>query len=138
MHESIILQVGVKIFLKNRLGKYLLLKRSPVRYPGIKNFWDIPGGRIIPGTSLRENLQREVSEETKLRIVGRPKLLGAQDITRRKTKHIVRLTYVARTSGEPILDSDHTEFKWLTVSEMRHLKNLDEFTSGILREKLIE
>ncbi|HEA84446.1 MAG TPA: NUDIX hydrolase, partial [Candidatus Wildermuthbacteria bacterium] len=60
------LQVGVKILLQNKDGKYLLVRRSPEKYPEIeaKNSWGIVGGRIIPGSPLFENLKREVKEET--------------------------------------------------------------------------
>lgn len=131
---SILLQVGVKIFLKNRQGKYLLLKRSPKRYPEIKNNWDIPGGRIIPGTSLIENLKREVFEETKLEILGEPRLISAQDIIRGKERHIVRLTYTGKVSGEAILDDDHIDFKWLTILEMKKSKKIDEFTREVIKK----
>ncbi|KKW11000.1 MAG: hypothetical protein UY50_C0023G0046 [Parcubacteria group bacterium GW2011_GWA2_49_9] len=137
MEKSIVLQVGVKIFLKNEFGKYLLLKRSPVRYPNIKNFWDIPGGRIFPGTPLLENIKREVFEETKLSVAGDLKLIGAQDIIRLPEKHIVRLTFSAATSGEPVLNEEHLEFKWLTLEEMKNIKELDEFTREILEKNLI-
>ena len=131
---STLLQVGVKIFLENDKGKFLLLKRSSKRYPEIKIIgeWDIPGGRIIPGTKLFNNLKREVFEETKLEILGAPRLLGAQDILRRKEKHIVRLTYLGKVSGEPILDEEHTDFKWLTIPEMKRIEKLDEFTREIM------
>lgn len=127
---SILLQVGVKIFLENKVGRFLLLKRSPKRYPEVRiiGAWDIPGGRIISGTSLFANLKREVYEETKLKILGEPRLLIAQDIIRGEEKHIVRLTYIGKVSGEPILDEEHTDFKWLTIPEMKKVKNLDEFT----------
>lgn len=137
MNESILLQVGVKIFLKNKSGLYLLLKRSPVRYPNIKNFWDTPGGRIIPGTPLLENIRREVFEETKLSVSGEPQLIGAQDIIRLPEKHIVRLTFSAATSGDPVLNEEHLEFKWLTLNEMKNIQELDEFTREILEKKLI-
>lgn len=137
MDKSILLQVGVKIFLKNNTGQYLLLKRSAARYPNIKNCWDIPGGRIFPGTSLEENIKREVFEETKLSVSGIPKLIGAQDIIRLPSKHIVRLTFSAATSGEPILDGEHIEFRWLTPEEMKTLKKLDEFTREILERDLL-
>lgn len=138
MVQSIFLQVGVKIFLRNKDGNYLLLKRSPRRYPNIKNYWDIPGGRIIPGTSLIENLKREVFEEAKLKILGNPRLIFAQDIIRKKEKHIVRLTYIiGRVSGEPMLDEDHTDFKWVAISEMRRLKILDEFTREVIEQNLV-
>lgn len=132
MNKSIVLQVGVKIFLKNTKGKYLILKRSAIRYPNLKNFWDIPGGRIFPGTPLLENIKREVFEETKLSVLSEPKLIGVQDIIRLPEKHIVRLTFTSTTSGVPVLDEEHLKFKWLTLGEMKRMKGLDEFTREIL------
>ena len=137
MDKSILLQVGVKIFLKNIDGRYLLLRRSPVRYPNVKNFMDIPGGRIIPGTPLFENIRREVFEETKLTVLGEPKLIGAQDIIRLPEKHIVRLTFIGETSGTPVLDEEHLEFKWVTLGEMKNAQELDEFTREILEKNFI-
>jgi ADP-ribose pyrophosphatase YjhB (NUDIX family) len=46
------LQVGVKIFLKNAAGKYLLVRRSAQKYPDAQGSWDIVGGRINPGSKL--------------------------------------------------------------------------------------
>ncbi len=74
------LQVGVKILLRNKDGKYLLVKRSSKKYPEVEQSWDIVGGRINPGSSLLENLKREVKEETELNIIGEVELIGAQDI----------------------------------------------------------
>lgn len=48
---DILLQIGVKAFLKNKEGKYLLLQRSDA-YAKAPGEWDIPGGRINPRTSL--------------------------------------------------------------------------------------
>ncbi len=62
------LQVGVKILLKSKEGKYLLVKRSAEKYPEVGAKWDIVGGRIDPGSSLIDNLKREVMEETGLEI----------------------------------------------------------------------
>ena len=138
MDKSILLQVGVKMFLKNERGQYLLLKRSAIRYPNIKNPWDIPGGRIFPGTPLLDNIKREVFEETKLSVLGEPKLIGAQDIIRLPEKHIVRLTFSAVTLGEPVLDDEHIEFKWVTPKEMKKVKELDEFTREILEKNFSE
>ena len=138
MSKSILLQVGVKVFLKNEKGGYLLLKRSSVRYPNIKNFWDIPGGRILPGTPLLENIKREVFEETKLVLVYEPKLISAQDIIRLPEKHIVRLTFFGEISGKPILNEEHTECKWLTLDEMLHVKELDEFTRELIEKGLVK
>ncbi len=134
---SILLQVGVKIFLENDEGKFLLLERSKTKYPAIKNLWDIPGGRINPGTSLQKNLRREVREETGLAILDTPQLLHAQDILK-PDKHIVRLTFRARTNGVPQLNEEHTDFCWLAAEEIRKLPGLDEFTLEVLEKNLLD
>jgi ADP-ribose pyrophosphatase YjhB (NUDIX family) len=128
-----ILQVGVKIFLKNPEGKYLLMRRSPVKYPEVKGEWDIPGGRINPGSLLLENLRREVKEETQLEITSRPKLIYAQDIIINNEKHVVRLSYVGEANGEPVLDtSEHMEYKWLSLEEMKQFQNMDVYARGVI------
>lgn len=135
MTESIPLQVGVKIFLKNKEGKCLLLKRSPNIYPQLTNLWDIPGGRIIPGTQLLENLQREVSEKTKLKILDKPVLIAAQDIIRGKEKHIVRLTFTGKTEGKPILNEEHTEYQWCFIRNMLRVEGLDDYTKEVIKRE---
>lgn len=131
-------QVGVKVFLKNKEGKYLLLKRSSEKYPEVSGAWDIPGGRIHPGHTLMENLKREVKEETGLEISSDPRLIAAQDIMPSADKHIVRLTYLAETEGEPILDQvEHVEYKWLSLPEMKAEKNLDRYAREVVEKNLL-
>lgn len=130
---SIILQVGVKVLLKNPSGKYLLLKRSAKKYPEVNNLWDIAGGRIDPGIPLLDNLKREVQEETKLQLTSEPQLIAAQDILKNTDRHIVRLTYVCEATGEPVLSTEHDEYKWLTLEEIENLKGVDSYFKKILR-----
>lgn len=133
-----ILQVGVKVFLRNKTDKYLLMKRSPTKYVGVKDAWDIVGGRIEVGTTLIENLKREVLEETQLKIISSPKLIFAQDILRSPEKHVVRLTYVADTEGEPTLDtSENIEYKWLTKEELKSQEDLDIYVKEILEKGIL-
>ncbi len=128
------LQVGVKILLEDKDGKYLMVCRSEGSYPGIGGQWEIIGGRIEPGTSLIDNLKREVAEETGLEILGLPKLIAAQDILNPdKDRHIVRLTYVGEGKGEVKLSQDHTDFKWLQLSEISKLDKLDPYLKEVLQ-----
>ena len=134
-----ILQVGVKIFLKNPEGKYLLVRRSPVKYPGVKGEWDIPGGRINPGSLLLENLKREVKEETQLEVIGTPKLLHAQDIIPNEEKHVVRLTYVGETKGKPVLDTEeHIDYTWLSLAELRAHGDVDIYAKEIVDKEYLK
>lgn len=132
------LQVGVKIFLKNREGKFLILRRNTQKYANIRGEWDIVGGRIDPGTKLNENLIREVEEETKLKIISDPKLIYAQDIIPSEDKHVVRLTYIGDTEGEPVLDtSENIEYKWCTLEEIKNQENLDIYVKDMLDKGII-
>ncbi|MDO8474174.1 MAG: NUDIX domain-containing protein [bacterium] len=126
------LQVGVKAFLKNNGGKYLLVRRSSEKYPEVGAKWDIVGGRIEPGSPLLENLKREIMEEVSLELTEEPVLVAAQDILRAPGKHVVRLTYVGTIAGEPKLDNDHTEFRWFTKEELKNIEDLDIYFKELL------
>ena len=128
------LQVGVKVLLQNKEGKYLLLRRSSEKYPEVGAKWDIVGGRIDPGTPLIDNLKREIAEEVKLTLAKEPRLIAAQDILRVPGRHVVRLTYSGNIDGQPKLDSDHTEFNWFTMDEIKKLDNLDSYFKALVDE----
>lgn len=133
------LQVGVKILLKNKAGKYLLLRRSEKKYPDISNRWDIVGGRIDPGKPLLENLKREVEEETGLKLLDGAKLAAAQDILRNQGQHIVRLTYIGKASGKFELDTnENDEYKWYSWDELVKLKDLDIYFKELIKKGIIK
>lgn len=132
------LQVGVKILLKNKEGQYLLLHRNDGKYENIVGHWDIVGGRIDPGISLMENLQREVTEETKLKIIGEPKLIAAQDILRKVGFHVVRLTYIGEAEGTVILDTEENDsYQWYTKDELLGLDGIDVYLKELLDKGLL-
>ncbi len=127
------LQVGVKILLQNKEGKYLIVKRSQEKYPNVSGAWDIVGGRIEPGVGLFDNLKREVREETNLNLTEEPKLIGAQDILRVPEKHIVRLTYIGFIDGQVVLDEkESVEFKWLSINEIKEMSDLCMYFKELL------
>lgn len=133
MGNNVTLQVGVKVFLQNKDGKYLLLRRSLEKYPEVKGRWDIVGGRIDAGKTLIENLRREVREETGLEIVGKPSLIAAQDILRNSDRHVVRLTYVGEAIGDVKLDTAENDmYKWYTREELTKLTDLDVYFRELL------
>ena len=127
------LQVGVKILLENGEGKFLLMRRSEEKYCDVLQKWDIPGGRIDPGKSLMENLEREVMEETSLKVTEEPRLIGAQDIILNGERHVVRLTYIGKTEGEPVLSEEHVEYRWFGIEELQTLEGLDKYLQSLLK-----
>ena len=115
------LAVSAAIF---RDGKVLLVRRA--RSPG-KGFYSFPGGRVEFGETLHTALHREVDEETALRIeiVG---LSGWREVLPGKPGHghYVILSFAARwTGGEPVLNDELDDFKWLAPDALGDLKLTD-------------
>jgi 8-oxo-dGTP diphosphatase len=134
-----VLQVGVKVLLKNPEGKFLLLRRNPKKYPEVGAKWDIVGGRIEPGSVLLDNLKREVLEETGLELNLPVKLVAAQDIIR-TDKHVVRLTFTGEIQGEVKIDEDHLEAGWFLGSEIKNMaaEEIDSFFKELVEKEIIE
>lgn len=137
--QEIALQVGVKVLLKNKEGKYLLARRNPKKYPEVGPKWDIIGGRIEPGSTLLENLKREIREEVGLELLSDVKLVAAQDILKVPGRHVVRLTFVGEIDGEPKIDEDHLEAGWFTAEEIKAMDSatLDTFFKELVNKKII-
>lgn len=163
-----ILQVGVKILLKNKEGKFLLLLRNPKKYPEVGPKWDLPGGRINIGTPLLENLKREIKEEVGLEYIGAPKLVAAQDIlvhrylpaiatlkalqagtdstdtAKEIVRHVVRLTYIGEIEGESVVDNndndENLEAKWMSAEEIMSLDKtvLDSYFQELIKNQIIK
>lgn len=133
------LQVGVKVLLKNREGKYLLIRRAPDPEQIKQLKWDIPGGRINAGAELLENLSREVMEETGLTMTSTPRLIAAQDLmpNGKTARHIVRLTYAGTADGEPKLSHEHTVHQWLSFTDLAALTDLDSYLKKLIDDKII-
>ena len=131
------LQVGVKVILKNKDGKYLVIQRNADKYPETGAKWDIVGGRIDKGSSLLENLQREIMEETGLVMTSEPKLITAQDIIK-TDKHVVRLTYLGEADGEVKLSEEHSAYKWISLEEILILEPMDSYFKEVINKYLLK
>lgn len=118
------LAVSAVIF---RDGKVLLVRRA--RSPG-NGLYSLPGGRVEFGESLHAALAREVNEETGLDIdiVG---LAGWREVLPSASGggHYLIMSFAARwAAGEPVLNDEHDDFKWLAPGAFGDLK----LTGGLL------
>jgi 8-oxo-dGTP diphosphatase len=115
------LAVSAAIF---RDGKILLVRRA--RAPG-KGSYSLPGGRVEFGESLHTALNREVDEETGLRIeivgfAGWREVLPAAG----GGGHYLIMSFAARwASKEPVLNDEHDDFKWLDPDALGDLRLTD-------------
>jgi 8-oxo-dGTP diphosphatase len=112
------LAVSAAIF---RDDKILLVRRA--RSPA-RGFYSLPGGRVEFGETLHAALHREVDEETalKIEIVG---LAGWREVVPGATGggHYLIMSFAARwASGEPVLNDELDDFKWLKPDGMGDLK----------------
>src|SRR5258705_6389771 len=103
------LAVSAAIF---REDKILLVRRA--RSPA-KGFYSLPGGRVEFGESLHAALHREVAEETalKIEIIG---LSGWREVLPGTSGggHYLSMSFAARCgSGDPVLNEELDEFRWL-------------------------
>jgi 8-oxo-dGTP diphosphatase len=112
------LAVSAAIF---RDDKVLLVRRA--RSPA-KGFYSLPGGRVEFGESLHAALQREVDEETGLRIeiTG---LAGWREVLPATAGggHYLIMSFAARwTANDVVLNDELDDFKWLAPDELGGLK----------------
>lgn len=107
-------QVAVKAVLRNKDGKYLILRED--------KRWHEVGGRIDKGELLKDGLRREVREETGITDLEIGKVIHADEWYAKpegELKHIVAVYYTCTTNTDEVtLSDEHQEYAWVTVEEL--------------------
>jgi len=103
-----------------RRGRFLLGKRS-LSKRSAPGFWHAICGRVEPGESEREALEREVLEETGLLV------RATEQVWQADTRDgIARINWwrVSTLDDRPeqLLQDEHSELRWVTLREMRELE----------------
>lgn len=118
--DSPMLAVGGVVIRGQRV---LLVRRG--KAPS-KGQWAIPGGRVELGETLQEAVEREILEETGVRVQA-GEICHVFDVVRRDEAGHVRFHYVIvdlmaeYVSGEPHAADDASEAGWLAPEELRDL-----------------
>ena len=90
--------------------KYLVLKRAEddETYPG---HWDFPGGSVEHHENVKESLEREIFEETKLNVVVKEPVFSFHEFV---IGHpVFFLIYECEDpEGEIELSEEHSEYRW--------------------------
>lgn len=113
-----------------RDGKVLVVRRA--RKPAL-GVYTLPGGVVEAGETLHEAVEREVREETGLRIAP-VALAGHREVIvhdgdGRVERHFVILCFAARwVAGEPALNEELDDARWVAPTELPGFKT----TEGLL------
>lgn len=115
------LAVGGVVF--NGRGEVLLVQR---RDPPSQGEWAIPGGAVALGETLQGAAEREVLEETGVRIRARDPVYVFETIDRdpegRVRHHYVVVDLAAdHLEGEPEARDDALDARWVTPEELDRL-----------------
>ncbi|KAF2210559.1 hypothetical protein CERZMDRAFT_91099 [Cercospora zeae-maydis SCOH1-5] len=105
----------------------LLTVRRAADETAFPNYWELPGGKVDPGETIREGLVREVFEETGLHVLEVVGKLSETDWTSQRGSRWLQYSYVVRVRQptEVRLDPiEHAEWRWCVEAELSELLRL--------------
>ena len=115
-----VVAVGAVVFKSNCV---LLVRRG--KAPA-EDLWAIPGGSVEIGETLQQAAEREILEETGIKIrAGKP--IYIFDVIDRDEDEKIRFHYVIidlaadYVSGEPAAGDDAAEARWISAHELNEL-----------------
>lgn len=113
-----------------------------MKSPKWDNKWLVPGGKIEKGESMRENIRREVKEETGLEIHDltflRAKDGGNPEDFERDT-HFIFLNFICRVDSEQEVELDQreaTDHTWIDPGKALDSLDLNQSTADFIRNYL--
>lgn len=126
------LGIGAVVFHQQRV---LLVKRAK---PPSAHQWAIPGGRVLAGETLQQAAEREIMEETSVRIRANQPVYTFELIEHSTTGelafHYVIIDLDADyIDGAPRAGDDALEARWFERHELAGI-NLNQATEKLLRE----
>lgn len=103
-------------------GKVLLLKRPMDDFmPGILEF---PSGKVEMEETLLEALNREVEEETGLKIKEVTKYLNNFDYTSKSGKKTRQFNFSIKVEDGDISLTEHDSYEWVDKEEMKEVLDI--------------
>lgn len=110
--------IGVAVF---REGRLLVVRRVADDYHG--GMYELPGGGVESGETFAECVERELLEETGLRLRAVVDFLGGFDYATRTKAKVRKYTFVAEAeSGDVTLaPGEHDAFAWIDAGALDEL-----------------
>jgi|SRR3989344_390124 len=108
-----------KAIIKKGNNFLILLRSSQAEF--FPNYWDFPGGKLEKGEEPYIGIEREVLEETNLKIKAK-KVTGIYEMTLKDTLHRFVIYNTDLLSDNIKLSHEHEEFRWATKEKILNLQ----------------
>lgn len=123
--QALPFSLSVKAIVMDKDKRCLVLRRAMTSKNNAGK-WEFPGGKLDPGESFDEALEREVREETGLEItLLRPFDTAMSSIQDRR---VVYLFMLAKTGTDRVrLSEEHDAFQWVTADRLSEVDLAQQF-----------
>lgn len=111
--------ISPRVLMRGADGRYLFLRRSHLS-ENFAGHWEPPGGKMDAGEAIDETLEREVAEETGLKITDLS-VAGAVQGETPRAKFVAVMMEAVVESGQVHLSEEHDDFIWATPAEAAQL-----------------
>ena len=120
----IIKRTNIAVLIRNKEGKFLLIKRCD-KDDSKAGFWELPSGGVDTGEDVINATIRETKEETGISLKGVKLILVDQEDYRFKTskgyiKQVNEHTFLVNLQPTPkvVLSKEHIDFMWIGLKEL--------------------
>ena len=128
--EGIVKNVVGAIIL-NEKNKVLIMSRKTDDFMG--GIDELPSGNMERGENIYDALVREVKEETNLDVVNVKSYIGSFDYISGSGKKARQYNFVLDVKNtENIILTEHDEYNWLTIEEIRKSNKITDEVKYIL------
>jgi len=106
---------------RNNSGRYLLLKKAKDKFfPENIRKWELVGGVIKPGETSRKTIERELEEETGLKI-GLNARIVKQLPTLNSEKSVCEVYFIETSSMKIKRSDEHSDYIWKKAAEVKDM-----------------
>lgn len=128
--EQNTVRVGSAGVVENSEGKVLMGLRGA--HPS--GIWVLPGGGVDFGETASDAFVREIKEEAGIDVEDPQFVMTHELIKRNKGIHRVIFFHKARAKSDELkAGGDVAELRWMTIEEIKRLKNLGDIVTPVLK-----
>jgi 8-oxo-dGTP diphosphatase len=124
-------KIGVSAFIL-RNGRVLIVRRSK-KEKFMSGYFDLPGGKVDFGETLKQAVIREIKEETNLKVKEMHPYSSFSYLSSNGTRHNVDVQFLVSVEDlkKLKLSDAHDDFKWIKLSEINKYKMSKERKKSI-------